>query len=105
MKQKLKKEKNKILDNTNGKRFIKVFVKFYQGVLFYVFKNMAELAAGKVAIYFGDFSEVVCRIFIKECKVKYNLLGIPYEIYSYIEFDEKLIDNNYTRIVVLKFKA
>ncbi len=74
----------------------------------YVSENMPEPGAGKVAIYFGDFSQIYCKFsenvsiqVLKELYAPQNAIGILVEL----EFDAKLKDNDTKGIVALKFKS
>lgn len=74
----------------------------------YISENMPEPTPGEVALYFGDFSEVMCKFsetvklqVLKEVYATRHAIGIL----GFEEFDAKLKDNNSQGIVALKFKA
>lgn len=74
----------------------------------YISENMPEPIPGEVALYFGDFSEVMCKFseavelqILKERYALQNAIGIL----GFEEFDAKLKDDNSQGIVALKFKA
>lgn len=86
----------------------KVFATNLFGYPVYTSENMPAPEAGKVAIYFGDFSQIYCKfsenVSIQVLKEKYatqHAIGII----GFEEFDAKLIDNNSQGIAALKFAA
>ncbi len=86
----------------------KAFATNLFGYPVYASENMPEPAPGKVAIYFGDFLEVMCKFsenvnlqILKEKYALQNAIGIHVEL----EFDAKLKDNDTKGIVALKFKS